>query len=220
MAVATSYGAFIAGEWVLGEGGAEIEVRAPYDDALVGTVTPASEAQVDAAVAAAKAAFPAWRRTPLRTRVEICRRAFDLCMERNDEIAELIAREVGKTIREAREEMEEYTADHFRRASEDVLRYHGSVPPSTQECERHEADHGGAGADRRRGRRLAVELPGRHRRHPARVRPRARLHDGLEAVRVRAAVRQHVRPAAARRRLPAGHRQPRARPRRDRRRSS
>jgi len=46
----------------------------------------------------------------------------------------VIAREVGKTIREAREEMEEYTVDHFRRASEDVLRYHGSVPPSTQEA--------------------------------------------------------------------------------------
>jgi len=134
MAVATSYGAFIAGEWVLGEGGAEIEVRAPYDNALVGTVTPASEAQVDAAVAAAKAAFPAWRKTPLSTRVELCRRAFDLCMERNEEIAEVIAREVGKTIREAREEMEEYTVDHFRRASEDVLRYAGSVPPSTQEA--------------------------------------------------------------------------------------
>src|SRR3954454_111135 len=133
MAVATSYGAFIAGEWVLGEGGAEIEVRAPYDNSLVGTVTPASEGQVDAAVAAAKAAFPAWRKTPLRTRVELCRRAFDLCMERNEEIAEVIAREVGKTIREAREEMEEYTVDHFRRASEDALRYAGKVLPSTQE---------------------------------------------------------------------------------------
>src|SRR5258705_2611887 len=98
MAVATSYGAFIAGTWVHGEGGDEIEVRAPFASTLVGAVTPASEAQVDEAVAAAKAAFPAWRRTPLRKRVELCRRAFDLCMERNEEIAEVIAREVGKTI--------------------------------------------------------------------------------------------------------------------------
>ena len=43
MAIATSYGAFIAGEWVHGEGGDEIEVRAPYDNALVGAVTPASD---------------------------------------------------------------------------------------------------------------------------------------------------------------------------------
>ena len=54
-------------------------------------------------------------------------------MERSDEIAEMITREVGKTIRESREEMVEYTADHFRRASEDVLRYAGKVLPSTQE---------------------------------------------------------------------------------------
>ena len=54
-------------------------------------------------------------------------------MERADEIAEMITREVGKTIRESREEMVDYTADHFRRASEDVLRHAGQVLPSTQE---------------------------------------------------------------------------------------
>jgi acyl-CoA reductase-like NAD-dependent aldehyde dehydrogenase len=45
----------------------------------------------------------------------------------------MITKEVGKTIRESREEMVEYTADHFRRASEDVLRHAGKVLPSTQE---------------------------------------------------------------------------------------
>jgi acyl-CoA reductase-like NAD-dependent aldehyde dehydrogenase len=65
-------------------------------------------------------------------RVEICRRAYDICMERAEEIAVLITRETGKTIRESREEMVEYTADHFRRAAEDVLRHEGKVLPSTQ----------------------------------------------------------------------------------------
>src|SRR4029077_18968054 len=37
-----------------------------------------------------------------------------------------------KTIRESREEMVEYAADHFRRAAEDVLRHAGQVLPSTQ----------------------------------------------------------------------------------------
>ena len=62
-------------------------------------------------------------------RVELCRRAFDMCMERNEEIARMISMEVGKTIRESREEMEEFTVDHFRRASEDVLRHAGAVHP-------------------------------------------------------------------------------------------
>jgi acyl-CoA reductase-like NAD-dependent aldehyde dehydrogenase len=130
--IATTNGAFIGGSWVPGDG-EEIEVRSPYDDALLGTVVGSTDRQVDAAVQAAKAAFPAWRRTPLRTRVALLRRAYDLCMERNEEIAQTIAREMGKTIREAREEMEEYTSDHFRRAAEDVLRYTGKVLPSTQE---------------------------------------------------------------------------------------
>ena len=137
-------------------------------------------------------------------RVELCRRAFVLCMERDEEIAQMITREVGKTIRESREEMVEFTADHFRRASEDVLRHAGKVLPSTQE--------------RTNAKRILivqepvgvvaavspVELPGRHRRHPDRLRPRGRLHGRLEAVRVRAALREHVRRGPPRRRLPAG----------------
>jgi acyl-CoA reductase-like NAD-dependent aldehyde dehydrogenase len=132
MAIATARSAFINGDWVAG-GGEEIEVRSPYDGTLLGSVQAASTAELEGAVAAARDAFPAWRRTPLRQRVDLCRTAFDLCMERNEEISQLIAREVGKTIREAREEMEEFTVDHFRRASEDAMRYAGKVLPSTQE---------------------------------------------------------------------------------------
>ena len=100
---------------------------------MLGTVAASTPAQVDAAVAAAAEAFPTWRKVSLLERVELCRAAFTICMERSDEIAEMITREVGKTIRESREEMVEYTADHFRRASEDMLRYAGKVLPSTQE---------------------------------------------------------------------------------------
>jgi succinate-semialdehyde dehydrogenase / glutarate-semialdehyde dehydrogenase len=130
--IATREGAFIAGRWVAGEG-EEIDVISPGSGETLASLRAASPAQVDEAVAAAAAAFPAWRATPLLERVELCRRAHALCLERNEEIAQMITREVGKTIREAREEMEEYTADHFRRASEDVLRHAGQVLPSTQE---------------------------------------------------------------------------------------
>jgi len=132
MAVAIRQDAYIGGKWVPGDG-EEIEVRSPATDELLGTVTASSPAQVEAAVRAAAEAFPAWRKVSLLERVELCRAAFAICMERADEIAEMITKEVGKTIRESREEMVEYTADHFRRASEDVLRHAGSVLPSTQE---------------------------------------------------------------------------------------
>lgn len=133
MASTTTHpGAFIAGAWQQGEGEA-IEVRSPWDDSLIGVVNAASSAQLEAAVQAAAAAFPAWRRTPLMTRVDMLRGALDVCQRRAPEIAEMISRETGKTIREAEEEMVEFTVDHFRRASEDVIRYRGQVLPSTQE---------------------------------------------------------------------------------------
>ncbi|MGI9188216.1 MAG: aldehyde dehydrogenase family protein, partial [Gaiellales bacterium] len=130
--MATYPGAFINGAWQDGKG-AEFEVRNPYDDSLVGTVNAATSEQLEAAVEAAAAAFPAWRRTPLMQRVDICRKALEICLERAPAIAEMITRETGKTIREAEEEMVEFTVDHFRRASEDVIRYRGQVLPSTQE---------------------------------------------------------------------------------------
>jgi acyl-CoA reductase-like NAD-dependent aldehyde dehydrogenase len=125
-------GALIGGEWVAGEG-EEIRVHNPANGELVGAVTAASPGQVDEAVRSAAEAFASWRKTSLLDRVDLCRHAFTICMERAEEIAETITREVGKTIRESREEMVEYTADHFRRASEDMLRHAGSVLPSTQE---------------------------------------------------------------------------------------
>jgi acyl-CoA reductase-like NAD-dependent aldehyde dehydrogenase len=132
MDMATYPGAFINGAWQDGKG-AEFEVRNPYDDSLVGTVNAATSDQLEAAVQAAADAFPAWRKTPLMKRVEICRNALEVCLERAPAIAEMITRETGKTIREAEEEMVEFTVDHFRRASEDVIRYRGQVLPSTQE---------------------------------------------------------------------------------------
>jgi acyl-CoA reductase-like NAD-dependent aldehyde dehydrogenase len=132
MAVTTRNGAFIGGDWVAGDG-EEIEVRSPGTGELLGTIVGSSPAQVEQAVEAAAEAFASWRRSPLLERVELCRRAFEICMERSEEIARMISREVGKTIRESREEMVEFTVDHFRRASEDMLRHRGQVLPSTQE---------------------------------------------------------------------------------------
>jgi acyl-CoA reductase-like NAD-dependent aldehyde dehydrogenase len=132
MATTTGAAGLIGGRWISGDG-EEIEVHNPATGELLGSVTAASPAQVDAAVVAASTAFETWRKTSVLDRVDLCRRAFTICLDRAEEIAQMITREVGKTIRESREEMVEYTADHFRRASEDVLRHAGRVLPSTQE---------------------------------------------------------------------------------------
>ncbi len=132
MAQITAFrGAFVSGEWVAGTGEEIIDTN-PATGETLGTVTAAGPEQVDAAVASARTAFESWKRTTVLERVEICRRAYDICMDRAEAISRIITQETGKTIRESREEMVEYTADHFRRAAEDVLRHEGKVLPSTQ----------------------------------------------------------------------------------------
>jgi succinate-semialdehyde dehydrogenase/glutarate-semialdehyde dehydrogenase len=113
--------------------GARRPVKSPFDGSTVGEVEDSGTGEVHEAVAAARRAQSGWAARPLLERVELLYRGFDLCKERNELFAETITREVGKTIRESREEMVEYACDHFRRAAEDALRYRGQVLPSTQE---------------------------------------------------------------------------------------
>lgn len=133
MSVATrSQDALIAGEWIPG-GAGSFEVRSPWDGSLVGVSARCDAADVDRAVAAARRAQPGWAATPLLARVELFDRAMEIAEGRNEAIARMITAEMGKTIRESREEMVEFATPHFRRAAEDALRYRGMVLPSTQE---------------------------------------------------------------------------------------
>lgn len=113
--------------------GARRPVKSPFDGKTVGEVEDADRAQVDEAVEAARRAQADWAALPVLDRVDLLYRGLDLCRQRNELFAETITKEVGKTIRESREEMVEYACDHFRRAAEDVLRYRGQVLPTTQE---------------------------------------------------------------------------------------
>jgi 1-pyrroline-5-carboxylate dehydrogenase len=80
------------------------------------------------AVAAARAAFPAWRDLGWQRRIELLRRAADLISERQFEYAALMAFEVGKNRLEALGDVEE-TADLLRYYSDEMERNHGFVKP-------------------------------------------------------------------------------------------
>jgi malonate-semialdehyde dehydrogenase (acetylating)/methylmalonate-semialdehyde dehydrogenase len=93
----------IAGQWVVGEGPATRPVYDPADaTSLVATVREASAEQVDAACGAAARAFPAWRATPPPERARVMFRYRELLEEHFAELAELIVRENGKLLSEAR----------------------------------------------------------------------------------------------------------------------
>ena len=91
------------GGWTTGAESAE--VRAPYDDALLGSVPVMTPADVDAAVAHAKAALHA-EPLPQWKRAEILDRAAELLLERRDQFGRCIAWEAAKPIRTARAEAE------------------------------------------------------------------------------------------------------------------
>ncbi|MEA2610631.1 MAG: hypothetical protein QOG32_357, partial [Chloroflexota bacterium] len=91
---------YVAGAWRDGDG--TFEVRTPIDrDIVLGTFARATSTDVDDAVAAARAAQPAWAAVPWRERVTIIKRAGDLISERLMEYAPIMAIEVGKNRIEA-----------------------------------------------------------------------------------------------------------------------
>ncbi|MDO8733152.1 MAG: aldehyde dehydrogenase family protein [Actinomycetota bacterium] len=91
-------GVFIAGAWSQGAGSAELVERSSIDDQVIGSVQSASEAQVDAAVLAAAAAFPVWSATPRAERTAKLHEIAEALEARTDEFAELATREVGTTL--------------------------------------------------------------------------------------------------------------------------
>ena len=90
---------------------------------LIGKVGQLSVSQADEAIAAAKAAFPAWAKTPASERAAILRRAADLLEQRRAELNAWLCLEVGKILPEADGEVSEaidfcrYYADEMERLS-------------------------------------------------------------------------------------------------------
>ncbi|MCC7198681.1 MAG: aldehyde dehydrogenase family protein [Gammaproteobacteria bacterium] len=108
---------FIAGRDV----GARRYVRrfSPIDDAVhLGDFPVADRDDVETAMRAARAAFPAWRATPPAERARLMRRVADLMEQRVYEIAAALALEVGKNRMEALGEAQE-TVDFFRHYADD-----------------------------------------------------------------------------------------------------
>ena len=89
----------------------KFEVRSPINrDWLLGVFQRGGAGDAEAAVAAARAAFPAWAATPWQERVRLLRRAARLIEERVYDIGAAMALEVGKNRMEALGEVQE-TAD-------------------------------------------------------------------------------------------------------------
>jgi malonate-semialdehyde dehydrogenase (acetylating)/methylmalonate-semialdehyde dehydrogenase len=96
----------IDGRWQPAQSGTVRDLSSPYTGRVVGQVVLSSRADVDAAMAAARAALPAWRATTAKERARPLYRFRELVLLHLDELANLAALEAGKTRAEARAGLE------------------------------------------------------------------------------------------------------------------
>ncbi len=119
----------IAGEWVGSDPSANINPSDTND--TVGEYARGTAQDMADAIAAAKAAFPAWSRSGIWERHVILKKAGDEIMARKDELGALLAREEGKTLPEAIGETIR-ASQIFEFFAGEVLRLAGETIPSVR----------------------------------------------------------------------------------------
>ena len=116
----------IGGAWRQGADDGRIEVTDPATTDTIAEVADGTPADAIAACDAAEAAQPGWARTPPRERSEILRSCWQILVDHTDELAELIVREHGKPIADAKGEIT-YSAEFFRWNAEETVRIRGEI---------------------------------------------------------------------------------------------
>jgi aldehyde dehydrogenase (NAD+) len=94
---------YIGGEWVEPSGDGSIEVIDSTTEQVIGRVPEGTPEDVDRGVASARAGFEAWRQVPVEQRVDACTAISAALAERAEEIAALVAAEVGMPLPLARQ---------------------------------------------------------------------------------------------------------------------
>ena len=106
--MADNFKNFIAGEWVAPTTGAYFENRNPADwNEVIGCFPRSGPDDVARAVAAAQRGFARWSKTPAPIRGDVLHRVGDLLVQRKDEIARAMTREMGKVLAETRGDVQE-----------------------------------------------------------------------------------------------------------------
>src|SRR5438094_4030177 len=127
---------FVGGTWVQATGEHVREIVSPVTGETIAEAPDASSADIDRAVAAARAAQPTWAAASAWERAAVCHAIADLIDERREEFAHALSLEQGKPYSaEALPDIDE-TAENFRIAAEDVKRMETAVIPSRDQNKR------------------------------------------------------------------------------------
>ena len=125
----TTYKNYIDGQWVASSSGRTIENRNPANtDDLIGVFQESTAADVNAAIAAAARAYEHWRLVPAPLRAEILFKAAQLIVERKEQYARDMTREMGKVLKETRGDVQEAIDMTFYMAGEGRRMFGQTVP--------------------------------------------------------------------------------------------
>jgi succinate-semialdehyde dehydrogenase/glutarate-semialdehyde dehydrogenase len=118
--------ALINGQWV--KGASRFDVHDPATGAKLADVANLGAAEAEAAIAAADAAWPAWRTKTGKERSALLRKWFDLLMANQDDLGRLMTAEQGKPLAEAKGEVA-YGASFVEWYAEEAKRVNGETLP-------------------------------------------------------------------------------------------
>ncbi|MGB5708782.1 MAG: NADP-dependent succinate-semialdehyde dehydrogenase [Arenicellales bacterium] len=122
---------YINGQWRSADNGETIEVTNPANGEVIATVPKMDVAETQAALAAAEKAQVGWRSMLAKDRANILRRWFELMMENQEDLAQLMTLEQGKPLLESRGEIA-YAASFLEWFAEEGKRVNGETIPQHQ----------------------------------------------------------------------------------------
>jgi len=122
---------YIDGAWADADDKSTVAVINPADGAVLGAVPKMGVAETRRAIAAANAAFPAWRAKTAKERAVILRRWFELMMTNQEDLAQIMTAEQGKPLAESRGEIA-YAASFIEWFAEEGKRIYGDTIPQHQ----------------------------------------------------------------------------------------
>lgn len=120
----SNYKYYLNGEWRGSKSGETIDIYSPYLHNVIGNVQAVTKEEVDEAIHFAQEAQKSWAEVSLQERAKYLYKWASELVNMQDEIAEIIMKEVGKSLKDAKNEVVR-TADLIRYTVEEALHMHG-----------------------------------------------------------------------------------------------
>ncbi|NLY25995.1 MAG: aldehyde dehydrogenase family protein, partial [Alcaligenaceae bacterium] len=120
---------YVGGQWLDADSGATLSVDNPATGEILGTVPKMGTAETRRAIEQANQALKAWRARTAKDRAALLRRWFELLMENQEDLAQIMTAEQGKPLAESRGEIA-YAASFIEWFAEEAKRVYGDTIPA------------------------------------------------------------------------------------------